>query len=188
MNQRRSVALLGVWGTLVSLGCGPESVVRTEQRSSAGSAGTGGAPPDAGASGGKAGHPETADGFDCDRERCGPTEVCINCDFFGDAVPLMCAPNPELDREGYDARTMEAGCLAVYPFFECDGPEDCWANEHCVLGIDTEYPQGGCVAAPFVCDVPPDCVICRDDADCPSGSPCTQHSIPITGPRQICSG
>jgi hypothetical protein len=38
-----------------------------------------------------------------------PGEVCVNCDFFGGAIPLICTPDPHLDPDGYQVRIEEEG-------------------------------------------------------------------------------
>jgi len=126
------------------------------------------------------------DGFPCERDTCVPGEVCINCDFFGDALPLICAPDPELDEAGYDVRVQEAGCLGVNPEWECDGPEDCALGEHCVASLGLPYPLGACVSA-LPCEAPYGCVLCRSDADCPGTSTCTEERRALYGAQRFCA-
>jgi hypothetical protein len=126
------------------------------------------------------------DGFPCDRQTCVPGEVCVNCDFFGDAIPLMCAPDPELDQAGYDARVEEAGCLAVYPVWQCDGPEDCALGERCVASRDLPYPTGACTSD-LPCEAPYSCVMCHSDDDCPGTSSCTEEREVVYGSRLFCA-
>jgi hypothetical protein len=146
-------------------------------------AGEGGAP--AAGEGGAPSEP-VGDGFACERDMCVPGEVCVNCDFFGNAYPLICAPDPALDQAGYDARVEEAGCLAVNPGFECDGPEDCAPGERCAAADGLPYLMGACVSEP-PCDAPYECVICRSDDDCPGTSSCTDERQGVYGSRQFCA-
>ena len=148
--------------------------------SNAGGPDSGGAP--AAGEGGASNEPG-GDGFACERHTCVPGEVCVNCDFFGDAFPLICAPDPELDQAGYDARVEEAGCLAVYPQRECDGPEDCTSGEYCVYGAkpgqfgaacttESELPDPVTQFCCFTCDAFPKCTLCWTDEDCPEAQLC----------------
>ncbi len=150
---------------------------------SAGRPNGGGAP--AAGEGGAPSEP-VGDGFPCERDTCVPGEVCVNCDFFGNALPLICAPDPELDEAGYDARVEEAGCLAVNPAWECDGPEDCALGKYCVASNDLSYPMGACVSA-LPCEAPPSCVICRSDNDCPGRSSCTEERQVLYESRRFCA-
>jgi hypothetical protein len=151
---------------------------------SAGQPGSGGA-----GAGGEGGEPDgtTPDGFLCERQTCVPGEVCVHCDFFGDAFPLICAPDPALDPDGYLARIDQVGCLADNPAFECDGAEDCASGERCVADRAQTYPSGAC-AAELPCEAPYACVICRSDDDCPSPSSCGEEQQSVIGVRRFCSG
>jgi hypothetical protein len=117
---------------------------------------------------------------------CVPGEVCVNCDFFGGAVPLICTPDPDLDPEGYQARIDDAGCLAVNLAFECDGAEDCASGARCVADRAQTYPAGACMAE-LPCEAPFACVICRTDDDCPPPSSCGAQEESVIGVRRFCS-
>jgi hypothetical protein len=138
--------------------------------------------------GGEGGAPDgtSPDGFACERDTCVPGEVCVNCDFFGGAFPLICTPDPNRDADGYQARVDEAGCLAVYLQFECDGHEDCDPGEWCVADRNLEYPSGACATEP-PCEAPFACVFCRTDDDCPSPWSCGEEQQSVLGVRRVCS-
>jgi len=149
----------------------------------AGRADGGGAP--AAGEGGAPSEP-LGDGFSCEHEVCVPGEVCVNCDFFGDAIPLICAPDPALDQAGYDARVEQEGCLAVHAAWECDGPEDCAPGERCAASTELPYPMGTCVSEP-PCEAPYVCVICRADDDCPGTSACTDERHVLYRSQLFCA-
>lgn len=130
----------------------------------------------------------THDGFDCQGVVCTAGETCVNCDFFGDAFPLICAPDPRIDSAAYEAVVTDAGCFAVYPIYECDGPEDCRNGERCVYSDDAEYPGGACVPDTQACTMPSECVICHDDDDCPVPTTCAEDPVARwAAQRHVCS-
>jgi hypothetical protein len=163
-----------VGGGLVGGGSGGVPSAGQSASGGAGLAGEGGAPDGT-----------TADGFLCERQTCVPGDVCVNCDFFGGAVPLICTPDPDLDPDGYQASIEEAGCLAVNPMFECDGAEDCASGERCVADSGETYRAGACVAE-VPCEAPYTCVICRTEDDCPSPSSCGSEVQSVIGARRYC--
>ncbi|HTQ04639.1 MAG TPA: hypothetical protein VMI54_12315 [Polyangiaceae bacterium] len=117
-------------------------------------------------------------GFSCDgTATCQKGEWCVDCNQ-GEITVGLCAPNPQADPPGYKAAT--ASCLTLgAQYSDCDGPEDCDADEYCVLAGD--HAGGVCQTTPapdpatccFTCDAPPVCTLCWLDSDCPFGFTCT---------------
>lgn len=167
----------------------------TASSGTAGATAAGGAPsagrPDTGAvpAAGAGGSPEDRgpDGLSCERQTCVPGEVCVNCDLLGDAFPLICAPDPELDPEGYEARVERAGCVIAALWLECDDAVDCALGGWCVVDRNRRYPAGTCLAEPS-CEAPYTCVVCRSDDDCPPPSSCGEERQSLSGSQRFCAG
>lgn len=120
------------------------------------------APPDAVA-------PTLADGLRCASTQCESGEVCIDCDQQRDANYPTCVPHPEREPERFAAATEP--CAIAWLWGECDGVEDCAPGQYCVTRnvSDSDYLWSHCGQLDE-CEV--DCIVCNDDADCPSDRHC----------------
>ena len=109
--------------------------------------------------------------------RCDPGNICALC-AIGTSQSVVCAPEPANDPDGYAAAT--AACSLASVLQQCDGPEDCAADEHCIVGKDNTITAQ--CSADYAGDAPecrfaglpmhPNCTLCWSDADCPETQQC----------------
>jgi hypothetical protein len=149
-----------------------------------GDAGAGGNSAAAGGAG-TGGAPDPLLGIECGDQVCSVGQACILCQVEGMSERL-CVPHPEGDPTGYAAAIEPCDPAPSSVFDDCDGPEDCGANQFCVA---REGPDGftRCRDMPstqhsccFACGAPTNCTICRSAEDCPDGETCS--------PAQAASG
>ena len=152
-----------------------------------GGAGAGGSEPvgDAGEGGngapvggmGAGGAPDPLLGIECRGQKCTIGQACLFCQVES-VSEWLCVPHPESDPTGYAAAIEPCDPAPSGIFDDCDGPEDCGANQFCVA---REGPDGftRCRDMPsmqhsccFACGAPTDCTICRNDQDCPEDETC----------------
>jgi hypothetical protein len=136
----------------------------------AGGVGTGGI--------GAGGTPDPLAGFACNDFSCAIGEACINCQLERRSE-RFCVRHPIGDPTGYAADINVCDPPPNGVFDDCDGPEDCAADQYCVA---REGPDGfmRCRDLPstqhsccFACGAPTDCTICRSAEDCPEGETCS---------------
>jgi hypothetical protein len=124
-------------------------------------------------------------GFGCGDVHCDRGEACIRCGGTDELLSL-CVPHPDMDLEGYG----DAIAVCEVPpagMNDCDGPEDCAADEWCVVDFTvpddpTGRPREGtqCRDEPalgsccFDCSARPECTLCREQADCPTETGCNE--------------
>jgi hypothetical protein len=118
--------------------------------------------------------PTLADGLRCASTQCAAREVCVDCDQLGDAVYPTCVPHPKREPERFAAATEL--CPLVWLWGECDGVEDCAPGQYCVTKnvSDSDYRWGHCALLDeaLLDECEADCLVCNDDADCPSDQHC----------------
>jgi hypothetical protein len=141
--------------------------------SSTGGVGTGGrSNATNGASGAGAGG-VGGDGVECGDTQCQVGEVCASC-RGPESILLICAAHPDTDPAGFAEATAE--CQNDAQLNDCDGPEDCGADQYCVAFGNTrcspEPPSRNFCC--FSCGAVPECVLCRSDEDCPGGASCVE--------------
>jgi hypothetical protein len=149
--------------------------------SGGGATGSGGSSVTAGAGGvplgeAGAGGADPLLGVDCRDSHCAPGDVCVVCGMPGGSE-WRCVPHPVTQPEAYQTAT--ASCEPEpFNYSECDGPEDCPAEQYCVAqdGADGRQrcrvtPAAGSFCC-FTCDAGVNCTLCRDDRDCAEGEAC----------------
>jgi hypothetical protein len=126
---------------------------------------------------GAGGAPDPLLGIECGDQLCSIGQACIRCQVEGMGEQL-CVPHPEADPTGYAAAIEPCDPAPNSVFDDCDGPEDCPADQFCVA---REGPDGfmRCRDMPsmqhsccFACGALTDCTICRSDQDCPDDETC----------------
>jgi hypothetical protein len=116
-------------------------------------------------------------GVECHNQRCLPGNVCVACPAPG-GLEWLCVPHPVTEPAAHAEATAHCQPRPV-DYDECDGPEDCQADDYCVAreGIDggqrcRDAPSPVSGSCCFTCGALPDCTLCRDDSDCPAGRTC----------------
>jgi hypothetical protein len=154
----------------------------------AGRSGVGG---DAGTGGGSSiGGRGPMPGFECGETTCMVGQNCVACGVgVTPTYELRCTPDQEGDPDGYAQAIKD--CQMVNELAQCDGPEDCPADEHCVYTeesrgrpvCETEPEVGVGARCCFSCDAQPVCTLCWSDADCPETFICVRNAgQPADGP------
>lgn len=134
-------------------------------------------PGTAGQGGSTVGGQGPAPGFPCfgDNLTCETGQRCISCQETETAYSARCAPDPEVDPDGYAASS--ADCIGVPRYSTCDGPEDCPDGTYCAY-LPSEFgphcvtqeglPMAERATCCFTCDATPVCTLCWNDGDCPA--------------------